>query len=126
MYSALKLVHVACAVLTIAGFALRGYWMMMSSTLLAHRITRIAPHIIDSVFLLSGVAMLVLLSLNPLSQSWLVAKFVGLIAYILLGMIALRRGRTQSIRFIAFIGALLAFTFVVGVAITRSPASWLA
>jgi len=98
----------------------------MSSTLLAHRITRIAPHIIDSVFLLSGVAMLVLLSLNPLSQSWLVAKFVGLIAYILLGMIALRRGRTQSIRFIAFIGALLAFTFVVGVAITRSPASWLA
>jgi len=104
---------------------LRAYWMMMSSTLLAHRLTRIAPHVIDSVFLLSGIAMLVMSSLNPLSQDWLVAKFVGLIAYILLGMIALRRGRTQSIRVIASLGAIAVFGYIVGVAISRSPLSWL-
>lgn len=126
MYSVLKLVHIGCAILTIAGFVLRAYWMMISSTLLAHRVTRIAPHVIDSVFLLSGVAMLAIASLNPLSQDWLVAKFLGLIAYIMLGMVALRRGPSRNIRVIASIGAIAVFGYIVGAAISRSPLSWLA
>ena len=99
---------------------------MTNSGRLQQRMTRIAPHILDTVFLGSGIMMLVLLSLNPLSQSWLLAKFAGLIAYILLGAVAIRRGSTRKVRLLSFVGALSAFTYVVGVALSKSPASWLA
>ena len=121
-----KNIHTLLALLTISGFVVRGYWMLTNSGRLQQRITRIAPHILDTVFLGSGIAMLVLLSLNPLSQSWLLAKFAGLIAYILLGSVAIRRGLTQQVRLLSFVGALSAFAYVVGVAFSKSPASWLA
>ena len=125
-YLFLKNSHTLLALLTISGFVLRGFWMMTSSDRLQQRAIRITPHILDTVFLASGIAMLVLLSLNPLSQSWLLAKFAGLIAYILLGTVAIRRGSTRQVRLLSFVGALSAFAYVVGVALSKSPASWLA
>lgn len=126
IYLIIKHLHALSAVITITGFVLRGYWMVTGSDKLQHRITRIAPHVVDTVFLLSGIAMLAMLSLNPFSQGWLVAKFAGLIAYILLGTLAIRRGSTLQIRIIAFVGALSVFSYIVGVALSKSPLSWLA
>lgn len=126
IYLIIKNLHALSAVVTIAGFVLRGYWMVTGSDKLQHPVTRTAPHVVDTVFLLSGIAMLVMLSLNPFSQGWLVAKFAGLIAYILLGTVAIRRGSTLRIRIIAFVGALSVFAYIVGVALSKSPASWLA
>jgi len=125
-YLFIRNLHTIAAAVTITGFILRGYWMMTGSGRLQHRITRIAPHVVDTVFLLSGIAMVAMQSLNPLSQSWLLAKFVGLIIYILLGTVAIRRGSTMQIRTIAFVAALAMFAYVVGVALSKSPASWLA
>lgn len=126
MYSLLKLTHVTCAALSIGGFLLRGYWMMTSASLLQHRATRTLPHVVDTVFLLSGVAMLVMLSLNPFVVDWLVAKFVALVAYVGFGTIALRRGRTRGMRMLALAGAIAIFAYILGVALSHSPASWLA
>ena len=113
------------AIATISGFVLRGYWMMIQSDKLALKITRIAPHVIDTLFLLSGVALVSILQLNALSEPWLLAKFAGLIGYIVLGMFAIKRGPTLQIRVIAFVGALSLFAYIVGVALTKLPASWL-
>lgn len=124
-YLWLRQLHTLMAVITIAGFLLRGYWMLTGSEKLRQRITRIAPHIIDTAFLASGIAMLFVVSLNPFSQSWLLAKFAGLLLYILFGSFALRRGPTLPIRALAFILALSAYGYIVGVALSKSPASWL-
>ena len=51
---------------------------------------------------------------------WLTAKFFGLLAYILLGTMALKRGRTKEIRSRYLLLALLAYGYIVGVALTRS------
>ncbi|MCP5093792.1 MAG: SirB2 family protein [Gammaproteobacteria bacterium] len=125
-YILIKHLHLVFAGLTITGFVVRGYWMMTGSDKLQRPVTRILPHIADTVFLLSGIAMLVLLSLNPLSQSWLLAKLTGLVLYILFGTIAIRRGPSREIRIVAFVAALSVFAYVVGVALAKSPASWLA
>ena len=125
MYVLLKYAHTLLAIVTISGFMLRGYWMMSGSSLLAHRVTRIAPHVLDALFLLTGIAMIYVLAL-PVLSPWLLAKFAGLIGYIVLGAIALRRGPTLQIRLVAFVGALSAFAYVVGTALAKSPASWLA
>jgi len=120
----MKNLHQLFAILTITGFVIRAFWMMRSSPLLQHRITRIAPHVIDTLFLLTGIAMVINLQLAVLENSWLLAKFAGLLAYIVLGAIALRHGRTKGVRAAAFAGALLAFVYVVNTAITKSPVPW--
>jgi uncharacterized membrane protein SirB2 len=126
MYLFLKYVHLAFAVTTISGFVLRGFWMLTESERLSQRATRIAPHVIDALFLLTGIAMVYLLSLPVLQTPWLLAKLIALLAYIILGAVALRRGPTLQIRLIAFVGALSAFAYVVGAALSKSPLSWLA
>ena len=65
------------------------------------------------------------LSINTFAQPWLLAKILGLVAYIVLGTIALKRGPTMPVRVVAFVGALLAFAYIVGAALLKSPASWL-
>ena len=124
-YLALKSLHVVTAVATISGFLLRGYWMLRDSDKLQWRVVRIAPHVIDTLFLLSGLAMLWLLHLNPFMQPWLLAKFAGLVAYVLLGAVALRRGPTKQVRTIAFVAAVSSFAYIVGVALAKSPLSWI-
>jgi len=126
MYLLLKYTHVAFAITAISGFIVRGYWMLTESALLAARATRIAPHVIDALFLLTGIAIVYQLSLPVLQTPWLLAKFTGLAAYIVLGAIALRRGPTMQVRLIACVGALSAFAYIVGCALSKSPLSWLA
>jgi uncharacterized membrane protein SirB2 len=113
------------AIATISGFVLRGYWMMVQSDKLNLKVVRIAPHVVDTLFLLSGIALVSILQLNALSEPWLLAKFAGLIGYIVLGTFAIKRGPTLQIRVIAFVGSLSLFAYIVGVALTKSPMSWL-
>jgi uncharacterized membrane protein SirB2 len=125
LYLILKYVHMIAAIATISGFVLRGYWMLIESPILQLRMTKIAPHVVDTLFLLAGIAMLWTLHLNPLKQGWLLAKFAGLVAYIVLGTIAIKRGPTKQIRAIAFVAAISVFAYIAGVALTKSALSWL-
>jgi len=126
MYLVLKYAHLAFAVTTISGFVLRGYWMLTDDERLSRHTTRIAPHVVDALFLLTGIALVYLMSLPVLQTPWLLAKFAALFAYIVFGAIALRRGPTLQVRLIAFVGALSAFAYVIGAALSKSPLSWLA
>jgi uncharacterized membrane protein SirB2 len=124
-YILIKSLHMITAIATISGFVLRGYWMMNHSDKLTLKVTRIAPHVIDTLFLLSGIVLVSILQLNVLAEPWLLAKFAGLTGYIVMGAFAIKRGPTLQIRVIAFVGALSLFAYIVGVALTKSPASWL-
>jgi len=126
MYLTLKFVHVSCAVLTIAGFLLRGYWMMSGSAWLQHRLTKTAPHVIDTLFLVAGIALVFQMHIQVMQHSWLLAKFAGLIAYIVLGLFALRLGRTPLAKTIAFVAAVSTYAYITGVALTKSVVSWMA
>lgn len=120
-YLALKHFHITCVVLSGLGFCLRGWWMLRESPLRQHRLTRVLPHIVDSCLLGSALTMAWMSGQYPFVQGWLTAKFFGLLAYILLGMMALKRGRTLAIRARFFMLALLAYVYIVSVALTRSP-----
>ena len=126
IYSTLKAIHISAAILTVSGFILRGFWMMSGSPILEQRLVRIAPHVIDTIFLLSGIALILTLQLPVLKQPWLLMKFAALVVYILLGAVALRRGKTLQVRVTAFLLALATFAYIAGVAMTKSPGSWLA
>ena len=124
-YAAIKLVHVGAAALSIAGFALRGAWMLRSPQRLRQRWVRIVPHVIDTVLLASALWLAWQLGAEG-TRGWLWAKLIALLVYIGLGTIALKRGRTRGVRVAAFAGALATFAYIVTVAITKSPLGLLA
>ena len=116
-YLLLKEVHVACAIVSIAGFVARGGLMLRESPLLQARFARIAPHVVDTVLLASAIALALQSGQYPFAQSWLTAKLLALFAYIALGAVALKRGDFG----VAFALALVAALYIVCVALTRSP-----
>lgn len=98
--------------------------MLSGSPLLGHRLTRVLPHIIDTVLLTSAITLAVMLAQYPLVAGWVTAKVFGLLLYIVLGTVALKRGRTRTVRVAAFAGALLTFGWIISVALTKQPAGF--
>ena len=125
-YALLRATHVTSAALSIAGFVLRGVWMLAGSPLLRSRAARILPHVVDTVLLASAIGLLFVLDQAPFVHHWLTAKVVLLVLYIGLGTVALKRGRTRAIRTAALLGAVAVFAFIVGVALNHHPLGWFA
>jgi len=125
-YAVLRATHITCAALSIAGFLLRGTWMLRGSPLLRARATRILPHIVDTLLLASAIGLLFLINQAPFANHWLTAKVVLLLVYIGLGTVALKRGRTRRVRVVAFAGAVAVFAWIVGIALNRQPLAWFA
>jgi uncharacterized membrane protein SirB2 len=126
MYPILKSVHAGLAILTVSGFVLRGTWMFRRSVKLDRPLVRIAPHVIDTAFLITGIWLVAILRLSVIQQGWLLAKFAALIAYIVLGAVALRYGRTMRTRTAAFVVALTTYLYIAGVALNKTAISWFA
>ncbi len=120
-YTLLKQLHLATIVVTLTLFVLRGIWMMADSPRLQARWVRIAPHINDTLLLASGLALAFLMGQYPLVDGWLTAKLFALIAYIVLGTIALKRGKTRGVRIAAWVAALAVFAYMVAVARAHAP-----
>jgi uncharacterized membrane protein SirB2 len=123
-YALVKQLHVACAVVSIAGFFARGLLMLVDAPLLRRRLLKIAPHFVDTLLLGSAVALSAMLHQYPFVHGWITAKVLALLAYILLGAVALKYGRTKRVRASAFVLALLVYGYILSVAVTRSPAGF--
>ncbi|WP_194725608.1 SirB2 family protein [Noviherbaspirillum malthae] len=118
-YLAVKHFHMTFAALSGILFFVRGLLMLAESGALQRRFFRVAPHIVDTLLLASALVMVVWSAQYPFVQPWLTAKVVALVAYIAVGTIALKRGRTKGVRLAAFVAALLIFAYIIKVAVTR-------
>lgn len=125
-YIALRSVHIACAVLTISLFALRGMLMLAESPLLARPLWRWTPVAVDTVLLTTALMLMNIIHQYPIGTAWLTAKIGLLVAYMVLGSIALRYGSTKRIRVAALLAALATVGFLVTVARTHQPLGLLA
>ncbi|MDX1398476.1 MAG: SirB2 family protein [Oceanospirillum sp.] len=126
MYAAFKHIHLLTVALSLGLFTLRGVWMLLDSDKLQKRWVKIVPHIIDTLLLVSAIGLMFQIQQYPFSDGWLTAKLLGLIAYIVIGTIALKRGKTKGTRVIALVAAFGVIAYIVGVAIRHNALSWLA
>lgn len=120
-YLAFYYLHVITVILSGSFFFVRGIWMLTASELLDRRFVKIAPHINDTLLLTAAIVIAVLTGQYPFVSDWLTAKFFALIAYIVLGIYALRLGPSLAVRAGCFLLALITFCYLVSVALTRSP-----
>ena len=114
----LKEFHVAFAFITVAGFVVRGLLALADSPLRNLKWMRIAPHVIDTLLLGCGIALAVVMSLSPLANGWLMAKIVGLLAYIGFGVMAMR-ARSRPLKMAAFIAAIASVGYIFAVAYSK-------
>lgn len=122
----LKYLHVTCAVLSISGYLVRGVWMMRESPWLRKKWVRIVPHVVDTLLLGAGIWLAILIRQYPFVQGWLTAKILALIAYIVVGAIGLKYGKTRKIRITAWLGAIAIFGYIVLVALTHQVLPFIA
>ena len=120
-YLTIKYLHMSCAALSGSFFLLRGAWMLRESDMLQRRWVKILPHIVDTLLLTTALIMVVWSAQYPFVQPWLTAKLIALIVYVVLGTVALKRGKTKAMRTGALVAALLTFAYIVAVALTRHP-----
>jgi uncharacterized membrane protein SirB2 len=113
----IKSLHLLFALLTIAAFVGKFVLSEQHSELLTQKAVKIAPHVISSLLLLSGVVLV--FQGQWASYSWLVAKLIGVIGFIGLGILTVR-SEGQN-RWLAFAGAIACFLYVGIVAVTKNP-----
>ncbi|OGA34485.1 MAG: regulator SirB [Betaproteobacteria bacterium RIFCSPLOWO2_12_61_14] len=117
----LKAIHVSCAVISLALFFLRGIWSFNGSPIMRQRWIKVVPHIVDTLLLASALALAFTIEQYPFVDAWLTAKVFGLVLYILLGSVALKHGKSKTIRVSAWLAALAVFAYIVLVAKQHNP-----
>ncbi len=118
-YLAIKYLHITSVALSGGFFLLRGLWMLRASDMLQRRWVRVLPHIVDTLLLGSALLMVFWSRQYPFVQPWLTAKVLALVAYIGLGTVALKRGKTKVVRRWTFMAALATFAYIMAGALTR-------
>lgn len=120
-YPQIKFVHVLCVILSGSLFFVRGVLMLAGSRLANHAAARWLSYAIDTTLLTAALMLITILHQYPFVQAWLTVKVLLLVAYIVLGVLALRRARTRRARAICFVAAIGVFLFIVSVAIAHDP-----
>lgn len=115
----IKLLHLTFVLLAIASFVSRFILSTMHSELLKQKAFKIAPHIIDTLLLLSGITLVFQGQWLAGEYGWIVAKIMALLCYIGLGVFAMRSEGTT--RWLAFAGAILCFIYIGIVAVSKNP-----
>jgi uncharacterized membrane protein SirB2 len=116
-----KQLHVALALLTASSFCLRAYWMLGRSPHLHASRWRWLPHVVDTLLFATGLTMAIGLSISPLAHPWLAVKLLAIVVYIVIGSIALKRGRTRGQRVVALVLSLLVLVYIFAVALHHDP-----
>ena len=121
MYLMAKHLHLTAIALSVFLFIFRFMLSQFNSELLTRKWLKILPHVIDTCLLASALWLCFLIDQYPFVQGWLTFKVVGLVAYILMGMFALKWGRNKPLRWIGFIGALTWLGLIAKVAVSKQP-----
>ncbi|MBU6460614.1 MAG: SirB2 family protein [Proteobacteria bacterium] len=126
LYAELKMVHVTSVILSGTLFGWRAFRLARSSGARTWgKGLKVAPHIVDTVLLLSGVSLAILSHQYPFVNGWLTAKILALLLYILVGKMALDSRTPTAWRGWTAFMAMLIFVYIIGVAWTRDPWSFL-
>ncbi len=113
----LKHIHLFFVAIVVIVFIGRVLIAQFKPELLAHKAMKIVPHILASLLLLTGIALVFQGNWLSGDYGWIVAKLLAMFGFIGLGMVTIREQGER--RWYAFAGSLLMVFYIVKVAITK-------
>ena len=119
LYPVLKHTHMALAAVSVAGFTLRGLAVLAGARWPMKAGVRQASMVVDTLLLAAALGLWAQLAWAPMG--WLHAKLGFLVAYIVLGVLALRRARSWLGKALSFLLALLCVAQVFWIARLHHP-----
>ena len=120
-YLQIKSVHVAMVIASGLLFALRGAAVLAGARWAMAAPLRYLSYTIDTTLLTAALMLLTALKLNPFAVPWLSVKLALLVAYVVLGSLALKRARSRRARAGFYVAALVTFGFMYFVARAHHP-----
>jgi uncharacterized membrane protein SirB2 len=120
-YPETRLVHIAAVIASGGLFFLRGLAVQLGAAWAMAAPLRYLSYSIDVVLLTAALMLSSMLRQYPFVQSWLTAKVVLLVVYIVLGSFALKRGRTRAVRKVCFGAAVAVYLAIVAIAQAHHP-----
>ena len=120
-YQLLINLHISTALISLLLFLLRGVRVLRYGQQNRPRWMKWLPHVNDTILFILGIVLMLTIHQYPVVDAWLTAKLAALIVYILLGMVVMKWARQRRSQFVAWLGALVVFAYMVGVAITKQP-----
>ena len=120
-YPQVKWLHVGTVILSGALFAARGLMMLARSPWTNHALLRYPSYAIDTVLLAAAIALAAMLHQYPFVHGWLTVKVLLLVVYIVLGSLALKRGRSYGVRAASYVAALAVYACIILVARSHHP-----
>jgi uncharacterized membrane protein SirB2 len=120
-YLIFKHLHMTAVALSGLLFMVRGLWLLQGSAQLQAKWVKITPHVVDTLLLVSAIAMLVVAQQFPV---WVHVKITLLVVYIGLGLMAFKKAKTQGQKLTFLLAAVAVYVFLISVALTKSPAGF--
>lgn len=120
-YLIFKHLHMTAVALSGLLFMVRGLWLLQGSAQLQAKWVKITPHVVDTLLLVSAIAMLVVAQQFPV---WVHVKITLLVVYIGLGLMAFKKAKTQGQKLTFLLAAVVVYVFLISVALTKSPAGF--
>ncbi len=124
-YPQIRFMHVLLICLSGGLFALRGGFSLLGMRWPHWSAIRWSAIVIDTMLLTSAAMLFTMLPKALFGNGWLTLKVALVVVYILIGVLAMRRGAAARTRWIAYLGALTVFAWIVGIARMHSPWGWL-
>ncbi|GAB4259139.1 MAG: SirB2 family protein [Methylomicrobium sp.] len=113
----IKHLHMLFVALSIISFTGRIIASEINPTVLSAKWVKIAPHVIDTLLLVSGISLVFVGNWLSSDYGWIIAKITALLGYIGLGVVAMRSSGQR--RWLAFAGAIVCFVYIALVAVNK-------
>lgn len=106
LYPAVKHLHLTLIAVSVLFFVVRFVLHLRQSALMGKKVFKVAPHVIDTFLLVSGLVLCFMIKQYPFVDPWLTEKIGAVVAYIALGVIAIKANRNKLFKVFAFLGAI--------------------
>ncbi|HXR88751.1 MAG TPA: SirB2 family protein [Steroidobacteraceae bacterium] len=112
--------HIVCALASPILFSMRA-WRSIRGRNPAQGWLRVTPHVVDTLLLFAGIGLAFLIRQYPFVNGWLTAKLLGLIAYVGVGHVAVRRAHSARGKMGAWLLGLVIVLYIYAVAVSKNP-----
>lgn len=124
-YPQIKWVHITCIIASGTLFAVRGLLMQAGREGLAQWVPlRWLSYAIDTTLLTAAMMLLTILPRGMFANGWLATKLVLVVTYVVLGVLAMRRTGSATLRRLSYAAAVLTYITIIGIARAHHPMSW--